>query len=95
MRDAQRFAEEYMEKVFYFALKKTGNESDADDLAEDIAEAVLAGLSRGAEPENFDAWVWAVARNRWTLFGVTPWMPFGLPPSSADMTWKPPSPPAG
>ena len=68
MRGAERFAEEYMEKVFYFALKKTGNESDADDLAEDIAEAVLTGLSRGAEPENFDAWVWAVARNRWKRF---------------------------
>ena len=65
MRDAERFAEDYLGKLFYFALKKTGNESDADDLTEDIAEAVLAGLSRGDEPVNFDAWVWAVARNRW------------------------------
>ena len=65
MRDAERFAEDYLGKLFYFALKKTGNESDADDLTEDIAEAVLSGLSRGGDPENFDAWVWAVARNRW------------------------------
>ncbi|MBQ3792563.1 MAG: sigma-70 family RNA polymerase sigma factor [Clostridia bacterium] len=65
MRDAERFAEDYLGKLFYFALKKTGNESDADDLTQDIAEAVLAGLSRGCDPENFDAWVWAVARNRW------------------------------
>ena len=68
MTDAERFGEEYLKKLFYFSLKKTGNESDADDLTEDIAEAVLSALNRGAEPENFDAWVWTVARNRWNRY---------------------------
>lgn len=66
--DAERFAAEYLEKLFYFSLKKTGNEADADDLTADIAEAVLAALKRGTRPGNFDAWVWAVARNRWKRF---------------------------
>ncbi len=66
--DAERFAAEYLEKLFYFSLKKTGNEADADDLKADIAEAVLTALKRGTRPGNSDAWVWAVARNRWKRF---------------------------
>jgi len=66
--DAERFAAEYLEKLFYFSLKKTGNEADADDLTADIAEAVLTALNRGTRPGNFDAWVWAVARNRWKRY---------------------------
>ncbi|MBQ4350289.1 MAG: sigma-70 family RNA polymerase sigma factor [Clostridia bacterium] len=62
------YTEEYLGKIFYFALKKTGNPDDADDLASDVSLAVVAALRGGREPENFDAWVWAVARNRWKRF---------------------------
>ena len=31
------FAENYMEKIFYFCLKKTGNHIEAEDLTQDIA----------------------------------------------------------
>ncbi|MBO7404452.1 MAG: sigma-70 family RNA polymerase sigma factor, partial [Clostridia bacterium] len=64
----ETYCEEYLGKVFYFALKKTGNPDDADDLASDVSLAVVAALRGGREPENFDAWVWAVARNRWKRF---------------------------
>ena len=62
------YTEEYLGKIFYFALKKTGNPDDADDLASDVSLAVVSALRGGREPENFDAWVWAVARNRWKRF---------------------------
>ncbi|MBR6051010.1 MAG: sigma-70 family RNA polymerase sigma factor [Clostridia bacterium] len=70
MTDAERFAKEYLGKVFYFCLKKTGSDDDAEELSSDIACEVISSLSRGASPENFDAWVWTVARRRWAKFAA-------------------------
>lgn len=58
----------YMEKVFYFCLKKTGDRREAEDLAQDISLNVLVQLKKGNQPRDFSAWVWAIARNcysRW------------------------------
>lgn len=70
MTSAEKFAKEYLGKVFYFCLKKTGNDDDAEELSSDIAYEVISSLSRGASPENFDAWVWTVARRRWAKFAA-------------------------
>ncbi len=65
MKYTKLFTEEYFGKVFYFCLKKTGNEQDAEELASDIGFEVLSSLKKGATPEKFGAWVWAVANNVW------------------------------
>ena len=70
MTDIERYAKEYLGKVFYFCLKKTGNDADADELSSDIGFEVVSSLSRGATPENFDAWVWTIARRRWAKFAA-------------------------
>ena len=44
------FAREYFGKVFYFCLKKTGNEQDAEELASDIGYEVISSLKNGAKP---------------------------------------------
>lgn len=59
------FAEGYMEKLFYFCLKKTGNSHDAEDLTQDIALCVMSALNAGTCPAQFHAWVWQIARNRY------------------------------
>ena len=59
------FAEGYMEKLFYFCLKKTGNSHDAEDLTQDIALCVISALNVGKCPAQFHAWVWQIARNRY------------------------------
>ncbi len=59
------FAEQYMEKIFYFCLKKTGNEYEAEDLSQEIALCVLSELYRGVVPESFSGYVWQIARNRY------------------------------
>lgn len=59
----ERFCSEYLEKIFYFCLKKTGNEHCADELASNISFEILKSLERGIKVENFTPWVWAVARN--------------------------------
>ena len=58
----QKYADEFVEKVFYFCLKKCGNPVQAEDLASEINCNVLYALSRDTATQNFPAWVWAVAR---------------------------------
>ena len=62
------YVDEYMEKVFYFCLKKTGNSHEAEDLASDVTLNVLSSLNRGTAPAEFSAWVWRIARNRYAAW---------------------------
>ena len=65
MKNIDIFANEYLGKVFYFCLKKTGNEEEAAELSSEISLEVVQALARGKELEKFDVWLWAVVRNRW------------------------------
>ena len=58
----------YMDKLFYFSLKKTGNSFEAENLAQDILFNVVTSLERGNKPETFEAWVWGIARNRYNVW---------------------------
>lgn len=51
------YAENYMEKLFYFCLKKTRNLIEAGDLTQDIALNILASLNKGTISTCFSAWV--------------------------------------
>ncbi|MBQ9765120.1 MAG: sigma-70 family RNA polymerase sigma factor, partial [Lachnospiraceae bacterium] len=62
------FTEGYMEKIFYFCLKKTGNSEEAEDLTQDIALNILTALGKGTIPTSFAAWVWQIARNRYSVW---------------------------
>ncbi|MBR5870309.1 MAG: RNA polymerase sigma factor [Clostridia bacterium] len=62
------FTTDYMEKLFYFCLKKTGSTAEAEDLTHDTAYQVLSALDRGTCPANFSAWVWQIARNRYAVW---------------------------
>lgn len=70
MRDqlVSEFAENYMEKLFYFCLKKTGSSTEAEDLTQDIALNILTALDKGTIPTSFSAWVWQIARNRYSVW---------------------------
>ena len=62
------FTGNYMEKLFYFCLRKTGNTHEAEDLAQDVTLNVVYGLKKGHIPDSFSAWVWKIARNRYYLW---------------------------
>ncbi len=70
MRDRliNEFAENYMEKLFYFCLKKTGSHIEAEDLTQDIALQIITALNKGTIPTSFSAWVWQIARNRYSIW---------------------------
>ena len=61
----REYVSEFMEKVYYFCLKKTGSPEDALDLAQDISLGIISSLSKGAQPEDLAAYVWRSARNRY------------------------------
>lgn len=61
----REFTGHYMETLFYFCLKKTGNRTEAEDLTQDIALQILSALRRGTNPSHFSAWVWQIAHNRY------------------------------
>ncbi len=60
--------ENYMNKLFYFSLKKTGDSLEAENLTSDILLNIITSLERGNKPENFEAWVWGIARNRYSVW---------------------------
>ena len=62
------FTDHYMETLFYFCLKKTGDSDAAEDLTHDTAYQIISALSRGTCPTNFPAWVWQIARNRYAVW---------------------------
>jgi len=62
------FTQSYMEKLFYFCLKKTGKTTEAEDLTQDIALQIVTALNNGTVPMNFSAWVWQIARNRYSVW---------------------------
>lgn len=62
------YLEQYMEKIFYFCLKKTGKQQEAEDLTSDISLCIFTELCRGVIPECFSAWVWRIAKNRYSVW---------------------------
>ncbi len=72
MRDRiiKEFTENYMEKLFYFCLKKTGDHYEAEDLTQDIALQIITSLHGGTIPTNFSGWVWQIARNRYSVWAA-------------------------
>lgn len=72
MREAlmKDFAENYMEPLYYFCLKKTGSSFEAEDLTQDIALNILSALHGGQIPESFSGWIWQIARNRYSRWAA-------------------------
>lgn len=62
------FTVEYIGKLFYFCLRKTGNVHEAESLASDITINILSALKTGTIPIHFSAWIWRIAKNRYCLW---------------------------
>ena len=65
MTREEYFCKEFVEKIYYFCLKKTGKVQEAEDLSSEISVEILNALNKGIVPEFFEGWVWTIARNRY------------------------------
>ncbi len=64
------FASHYMESVYYFCLKKTGDSHEAEDLASNISFHIVKALQSGTVPTHFHAWMWRIAHNRYSRWAA-------------------------
>ena len=74
-RPLERLYDAYIKRLYGFCLAKVGNETDAEDLAEDVFVKVIGALDGfewrdlGSRTNNpFSAWVFRIARNHVTSF---------------------------
>lgn len=59
---------EYRDRIFGFAMEKTRNVDQADELASDIICEVYRSFLRGGDIVNVDGYVYRIARNVWTKY---------------------------
>ncbi len=55
----------YYDKLYYWALKKTGNKEDAKDLVHDIFCAIYLYLNKQIAVKKMDNLIWKIAHNCW------------------------------
>ena len=60
------FTRDYLGKLYYYCLKKTDNPTEAEDLSADISLHIVTALRKGVVPQHFSAWVWRIAKNRYS-----------------------------
>ncbi len=65
MTYGELYAKEYLGRIFYYCLRKTGGEAEAEELSSDITLSVLSELHKGVAPDCFSAWVFGIAKNRY------------------------------
>lgn len=59
---------EYRDRIFGFAMEKTRNVDQADELASDIICEVYRSFLRGGKIVNLDGYVYRIARNIWAKY---------------------------
>lgn len=59
---------EYRDKIFGFAMEKTRNVDQADELASDVICEVYRSFLRGGDIVNVDGYVYRIARNVWSKY---------------------------
>ena len=57
--------DKYYYKVYYWAIKKTKNKEDAEDLTNSVFLAIFEYLSKDIKIEKIDNLIWKIAYNLW------------------------------
>jgi len=66
----EMLTQDYLNAFLSFAKKRTGNFSEAEELAQEIAYQCVISISKGKSISNFEAFVWSIAHNtykRWCI----------------------------
>ena len=53
----------YIEKIYGYAIKHTYSRDEADDLAQEILSTIVAQFPKLKTPDSFEPWLWGIARN--------------------------------
>lgn len=55
--------EQYVDRVYGYALRRTHSREEADELSQEILLTALCEFSKLRDPSRFEAWLWGIARN--------------------------------
>ena len=61
----EKIYDEYYYKIFNFAIKKTNNKEDAEDLTNNIFLALLTYFNKDIKIAKLDNLIWKIAHNTW------------------------------
>lgn len=59
---------DYIDKVYGYAINKTYSRDEADELAQEILFTAVKELSKLRNPDRFEAWLWGIADNVTKVF---------------------------
>ena len=59
---------QYIDKLFFYCLKKTGNRYDAEELSSQIVLEVLLAIKKNIQIENMEAYIFTVANNQYNRY---------------------------
>ena len=57
--------DEYYYKIYYWAIKKTRNKEDAEDLTNNIFVSIFEYLGKNIQIDKLDNLIWKIAYNSW------------------------------
>ena len=57
--------DEYYDKLYYWALKKTNNMCDAEDLVNDVFVIIFSYINKNIDINKIENLIWKVAHNIW------------------------------
>lgn len=58
--------DEYYFKIYYWAIKKTNNKEDAEDLTNSIFVAIFEYFNKNIDVKKIDNLIWKIAHNIWS-----------------------------
>lgn len=59
---------QYIDKLFFYCLKKTGNRYDAEELSSQIVLEVLLAIKKNIQIEKMEAYIFTVANNQYNRY---------------------------
>ena len=59
--------DKYFNNIYYWALKKTNNKEDAEDLTNNVFLAIFEYFNKNIDIEKLDNLIWKIAHNIWYL----------------------------
>ena len=60
-----RIYDEYYSKIYYWAIKKTNNKEDAEDLTNNVFVSIFEYFNKDINIEKLDNLIWKIAHNVW------------------------------
>lgn len=67
-KDSIKNLENYVDKVFFYCIKRCNNRMDAEDLSQTILLECINQINKGTVIENMDYYIWGICKNMYNQY---------------------------